>query len=182
MIHTKLKSPFLFLFRPVDIQTSDAGPGVSSHEQMTQIRMAEYFMINYLDIQCRFHYAPGDSKSHMVEQVMRSLNESSGDGRTITVSSASFIDDDGQFKMTELNNDELQRVQNEEAKIAKGVQKKSQKDSRENNAWEHPFMLSIRSMSNTVISFLMNCKWQSVQMLTLHLILKSALGRPTKSL
>ena len=78
-------------------------------------------MINYLDIQSRFHYAPGDSKSHMVEQVMRSLNESLGDGRTIPVSSVSFIDDDGQFKMTELNNDELQRVQNEEeAKIAKG--------------------------------------------------------------
>jgi hypothetical protein len=65
---------FFLFFRPVDIQTSDAGPGVSSHEQMTQIRMAEYFMINYLDLQSRFHYGPGDSKSHIVEQVMRSLN------------------------------------------------------------------------------------------------------------
>ncbi len=111
---------FFLFFRPVDIQTSDAGPGVSSHEQMTQIRMAEYFMISYLDLQSRFHYGPGDSKSHIVEQVMRSLNECLGDGRTIPVSSATFIDDKGQFKMTELSNDELQRMQNEEeAKIAK---------------------------------------------------------------
>lgn len=66
---------FCLEFRPHDTQTSDAGPGVSSHEKMTQIKMAEYFMINYLDIQSRFHYAPGNSKSHMVKQVMRSPNE-----------------------------------------------------------------------------------------------------------
>ena len=45
--------------RPIDIQTKDAGPGVSSHERMTQFRMVESFMINDLDMQCRFHYAPG---------------------------------------------------------------------------------------------------------------------------
>ena len=53
-------------------------------------------------------------KSHVVGQVMRSLNESLGDGRSIPVSFTSFIDDNGQFKMAGLNNDVLQRVQNEE--------------------------------------------------------------------
>ncbi len=41
----------------------DAGPGVSTHERMTQIRLAESFMFNGLDLQCRFHYAPGTAKS-----------------------------------------------------------------------------------------------------------------------
>ena len=66
------------MYRPLDIQTSDSGPGVSSHEQMTQIRMGEYFMVNYLELQWRFHYAPNDSLCHIVEKVMRSLNECLG--------------------------------------------------------------------------------------------------------
>lgn len=66
------------MYRPLDIQTSDSGPGVSSHEQMTQIRMGEYFMVNYLELQCRFHYTPNDSLCHIVEKVMMSLNECLG--------------------------------------------------------------------------------------------------------
>lgn len=50
----------LIIYRPIDIQTSDAGPGVGSHERMTQLRLAESFMINGLDLQSRFHYAPGN--------------------------------------------------------------------------------------------------------------------------
>ena len=48
------------MYRPFDIQTSDAAPGVSSKEHLAQLRMAEYFMINYLDLQCRFNYASND--------------------------------------------------------------------------------------------------------------------------
>ena len=61
---------FLLYPRPIDIQTSDAGPGVSSHEKLVQIRMAEYFQVFNLDLQARIHYAPNDSQSHIAEQVM----------------------------------------------------------------------------------------------------------------
>ncbi|CAH3166202.1 unnamed protein product, partial [Porites evermanni] len=100
--------------RPLDIQSSDAGPGVSTHEQMSQLRMAEYFMINNLDLQCRLHYAPYDSSTHIVERVMRSLNECLGDGRAIPVPSTSLVDSEGKFKMTALTNEEIQRIHKED--------------------------------------------------------------------
>ncbi|CAB3978002.1 Transient receptor potential cation channel subfamily A member 1 [Paramuricea clavata] len=101
-------------------QTSDAGPGVSSHEKIVQIRMSEYFMLNCLDLQSRFHYAPGDSSSHIAEKVMRSLNECLGDGRSVKVPTASLLDQHDKLKLTQLNRDELQRLQEEaEAEIAK---------------------------------------------------------------
>ena len=71
--------------RPLDIQTSDAGPGMSFNEKLIQIRMAEYFQVFNLDLQARIHYAPNDSRSHIAEQVMRSLNEATGDCRSIPV-------------------------------------------------------------------------------------------------
>ena len=102
------------MYRPLDIQTSDAGSGVPSHEQMTQIRMAEYFMVNYLDLQYRFHYAPNDSSCHIVEKVMRPLNECLGDGRSIPVPCPSIVDDEGKFKLEELSIDDLKRLQTEQ--------------------------------------------------------------------
>ena len=59
----------------IEIQTSDAGPGVSTKEQLAQIRLAEAFHVNNLDLQGRLHYAPGDSRVHIAEKVMRSLNK-----------------------------------------------------------------------------------------------------------
>ena len=57
----KLMMFFLIIsHRPIDIQTTDAGPGVSTNEKMSQLRLAECFMINGLDLQARFHYAPGN--------------------------------------------------------------------------------------------------------------------------
>jgi len=51
---------------------------------------------------------------------MRCLNECLGDGRSMPVPHTSIVDDDGKFRLTELNNDNLQRLQNEEEKkIAK---------------------------------------------------------------
>ena len=102
------------------MQTSDAGPGVSSHEKISQLRMAEYFMINYLDLQCRFHYAPGDSSCHLVERVMRFLNECLGDGRVIPVSTNSLLDSKGKIKLRQIDKDELRILQAEqEAQSAK---------------------------------------------------------------
>ena len=37
--------------RATEVQTSDAGPGVSSHERITQIRLSESFQIHNLDLQ-----------------------------------------------------------------------------------------------------------------------------------
>ena len=60
--------------KPIDFQTTDAGPGVGISETMVRLRMTEQFLINDLDFQVHAHYAPRDSKSHKVEQVMSSLN------------------------------------------------------------------------------------------------------------
>ena len=77
-------------------------------------------MVNYLDLQCRFHYAPRDSSYHIVEKVMRSLNECLGDGRSIPVPCTSIVDDDGKFKLAEQSNGDLKRSQTEqEEKISK---------------------------------------------------------------
>ena len=98
-MHIKTFKYGICFYRPFDIQTSDAGPGVASHEQMTQLRMAEYFMINCLDLQSQFHYAPNDSASHIAEKVMRSLNECLGDGRSIPVPFLLLCDDQGRIKL-----------------------------------------------------------------------------------
>lgn len=58
---------------------------MSSHEKLVQIGMAEYFQVFNLDLQTHIHYAPNDSRSHIAEQVMRSLNEATGDGHCIPV-------------------------------------------------------------------------------------------------
>jgi hypothetical protein len=71
-------------------------------------------MINNLDLQCRFHYAPSDSASHIAEKVMRSLNECLGDGRSIPVPKTSLVDMQGKLKMNDISNDEVQRLQHEE--------------------------------------------------------------------
>ena len=44
--------------KAIKVQTSDAGPGVSCHKQITKIRLAEAFQIHNLDLQARIHYAP----------------------------------------------------------------------------------------------------------------------------
>ena len=59
--------------RPVDLQTTDAGPSVGILATVVRLRMTESFLLNDLDLQVRAHYAARDSKSHKVEQVMRSL-------------------------------------------------------------------------------------------------------------
>ena len=115
-------------FRPIDIQTSDAGPGVSSHEKLVQIRMAEYFQ---LCLQVRAHYAPNDSRTHIAEQVMRSLNEATGDGRSIPLPKVPLFDGMSEDQICGLNQDEfnaLERQHQEEiAKLcAKNVAKRYQ--------------------------------------------------------
>ena len=73
--------------RAIEIQTSDAGLGVSTKEKLAQIRLAEAFQIHNLDLQGRLHYAPGDSRVHIAGKVMRSLNEHAGAGHTISIPS-----------------------------------------------------------------------------------------------
>ena len=71
--------------RAIEIQTSDAGSGVRTKEKLAQSRLAEAFQVHNLDLQGRLHYAPGDSRVHIAEKVMRSLNEHVGDGHTIPI-------------------------------------------------------------------------------------------------
>lgn len=97
--------------RPIDIQTSDAGPGVSSHEKLVQIRMAEYFQVFNLDLQARIHYAPNDSRSHIAEQVMRSLNEATGDGRSIPVPKVPLFGGLNQDEVLSLTQDEFNSLE-----------------------------------------------------------------------
>ena len=77
--------------RPIAIQTSDTGTGVSTKEKLAQIRLAEAFQVHNLDLQGRLHYTPGDSRVHIAEKVMRSLNEHAGAGHTIPIPSVPFI-------------------------------------------------------------------------------------------
>ena len=85
-------SPFTPKHKPIDIQTTDAGPGVGTSEKMVRIRLTESFILNDLDMQVRFHYAPRDSKTHKVEQVMSALNDAVGDGRFIDLNRRSVMD------------------------------------------------------------------------------------------
>ena len=80
-----LIAPLIPQHRPIDIQTSDAGPGVGTSEEIVRLRLVEQFLIHNLDLQARFHYAPQDSKAHKVEQVMSALNDAVGDGRYIAI-------------------------------------------------------------------------------------------------
>ena len=73
--------------RAIEIQTSDAGTGVSTKEKLAQSRPAEAFQVHNLDLQGRLHYAPGHSRVHIAEKVMRSLNDHSGAGHTIPIPS-----------------------------------------------------------------------------------------------
>ena len=78
-------------FRPIDIQTTYAGPGVGTAAKIVRLRLAEHFLIQDLDLLARFHYALRDSKTHKVQQVMSYLNEAVGDGRYIDILSTSVL-------------------------------------------------------------------------------------------
>lgn len=93
--------------RPVDIQTSDAGPGVGTSERLVRIRNAEYFLINDLDMQCRFHYAPRDSKMHCVERVMSVLNEAAGDGTAIEINRPTLFQEIGEECLLQMSLEEF---------------------------------------------------------------------------
>ena len=117
--------------RPIDIQTSDAGPGVSSNEKLVQIRMAEYFQVFNFDLQVRAHYAPNDCQTYIAEQVMRSLNEATGDGRSISLPRVPLFDGMSESQICGLNQDEFnapeQQCQEEISKLyAENVAKRYQ--------------------------------------------------------
>ena len=42
-------------------------------EKLIQSRLAEAFRVLNLDLQGRLHYAPGDSRVHIAEKMMRSI-------------------------------------------------------------------------------------------------------------
>ena len=115
--------------RAVVVQTSDAGPGVSCHERITQIRLAEAFQIHNLDLQARVHYPPNDSRTHIAEKVMRSLNEHAGDGTTISlprVHLSELESLDVLLNMSQFEIMELRKKQDVAIKCAKDVSNRYQ--------------------------------------------------------
>ena len=103
-------APLAPLHKPIDIQTTDAGPGVGTSEELVRLRLTESFLINDLDMQVRMHYAPRDSKSHKVEQVMSALNEACGDGRFIDVPQTSVMDSLGEKKLLDMNSMDFENL------------------------------------------------------------------------
>ena len=75
--------------------------------------MAEYFQVFNLDLQARIHYAPNDSRSHIAEQVMRSLNEATGDGRSIPVPRVPLFDGMTKEEIFGLSQDEFNDLENQ---------------------------------------------------------------------
>lgn len=78
---------------------------------LVQIRLAEYFQVFNLDLQVRAHYAPNDSRSHIAEQVMRSLNEATGDGRSILLPKVPLFDGMYENQICALSQDEFNALE-----------------------------------------------------------------------
>ena len=78
---------------------------------VTRLRLVESFLIQDLDLQSRFHYAPRDSKSHPVERVMSALNEAAGDGRFITPSVKSLTVAYSEGELFSMTSDEVKQAE-----------------------------------------------------------------------
>ena len=72
-----------------------------------RIRLTEQFLLNDLDLQARFHYAPRDSKAHKVEQVMSALNDACGYGRFIPIPQSSLLDTVGETRLLAMSAAEI---------------------------------------------------------------------------
>lgn len=91
----------------IDVQTTEAGPGVGTSEKMVRLRLTESFILNDLDLQYRFHFTPRDSKSHKVEQVMSALNEAVGDGRFIDIERKSVFETKTEAELLQMTPDDF---------------------------------------------------------------------------
>ncbi|CAG2213077.1 unnamed protein product [Mytilus edulis] len=106
--------------RPCDFQTTDAGPGVGTSERMVRNRLTESFLINDLDLLARFHYAPRDSKTHKVEQVMSCLNDALGDGRFVDIDQKSLFETYTEDKILQMKTSDFKKAQ-ENQEVATAV-------------------------------------------------------------
>ena len=104
-------TPLVPEHRSIDIQTTDAGPGVGTRETIVRLRLVESFVINDLDYQARFHYAPRDSKSHLVERVMSYLNDACGDGRFINIPQDSIVQQHTQEELLAMTPDDWKKME-----------------------------------------------------------------------
>ena len=103
--------------RAIEVQSSDAGPGVSCHERISQIRFVESFQINNLDLQARVHYAPNDSRSHIAEKAMRALNEHAGDGTSIPLPVVHLTEIESPDKLIAMSGVELEELKKKQKKM-----------------------------------------------------------------
>ena len=128
--------------RAIEIQTSDAGLGVSTKEKLAQIRLAEAFQLHNLDLQGRLHYAPGDSIVHIGEKVMRSLNEHAGAGHTIPIPSVPLTSLVLPGELMAMSKNEMKDVTDrKEKQEAEGCSESvASLYMMEGPVWEHQFM------------------------------------------
>ena len=114
-IRLDMETEYFTKHRAIEVQTSDAGPGVSSHERITQIRLAESFQIHNLDLQARVHFAPNDSRNHTAEKVMRALNEHAlnehaGDGTSIPLPTVHLTEMESPHILLAMSNCEIEEL------------------------------------------------------------------------
>ena len=80
-------------------------------QKLTCLRLAETFLIHDLDLQCRFHYALKDSKSHAVERVMSVLNEAVGDSHFISPPIKKLTEAYSEEQLFTMKSDEVKQAQ-----------------------------------------------------------------------
>ena len=111
----------LLCHKPIDIQSTDGGSGVGTSEKLVQVRLAEYFIINDLDLQARIHLEPGDSRMRCVERIMTALNEAAGDGSGIPIQAPPIFKDMSEEEILSLSQDGFRKLEAERnVAIAKG--------------------------------------------------------------
>ena len=157
--------------RAIEVQSSDAGHGVSCHERISQIRFVESFQINNLNLQARVHYAPNDSRSHIAEKAMRALNKHAGYSTTIPLPVVHLTEIESPDKFLAMSGVELKELRKkQEENVALRCAKEVAHRYQGNHACEHQFIqVFLKMIILSAICFLIKNLWKSVMMPTTHL-------------
>ena len=167
--------------RANEIQTSDAGLGVSTKEKLAQIRLAEAFQVHNLDLQGRLHYPPGDSRVHIAEKEMRSSNEHAGAGHTIPIPSVPLTSLVLPGELMEMSKNEMKDLTDrKEKQAAEGCSESvASLYMMESPVWEYQFMrecptlafvtaFSIINICSIVTQCRLNLPKHSMRVLEVH--------------
>ena len=107
---------------------------MGSHETIVQVRMAETFQLYNLDLQAR----PNDSPGHIAENVMCSLNEHAGDGKTVKLPEIHLTELEVIGVILSMSQSEIDMLaQMQDKLVSESVRLKSVQNTRENRHWRH---------------------------------------------